>query len=127
MTTPFVPTVSPGCPNYSSCYAVAMRNSNLVRDIKEEKDKNAGLADVVDEMAARLQVNQSSTESKRDIDTIVKLQEREFIQRRANDHLETENGRLRSLLLKHKIDFTSSETTRTEDVPLAAKIAGFFG
>lgn len=125
--TPFIPTASLGCSTYSQCYAACMKLSNTTRELKDERDKTTGLSEVIDEMAAKLQVNQSSTDFKRDIVTIVKLQEREFIQRRANDHLESENGRLRALLLKHKIDFASNETTRTEDVPIAACIAGFFG
>lgn len=125
--TGFVPAVQPACPNYSQCYASAMERMNLVRQVKEQIEEIQTLHDKLDAANAMMQVNVSASQFKRDTATFVRLQETEEIQRRANDHLEEENGRLRTLLTRANIDYTVVPQVKTEDTPLSPAITGFLG
>lgn len=122
-----MPAVQPGCPNYSACYATAMLSTNHKRELDSCRTTSTGLNEKIDELVARLQVSTSETVLKRDIETIVKLQEREHIQRRANDHLEQENGRLRAMLAKAGIDYAANAplSTRADEAALSPVATAF--
>lgn len=93
------------------------------RELTSVHEASAMKDEKIDELSARLQVGITDNQVKRDIETMLKLQEREERQRRANDHLETENGRLRALLAKAGVDYTPMEPL--EDKPLSPVVTGF--
>lgn len=121
--TVVMPVVQPTCPNYGTCYPTAMRLANSEKLTKEQLERIDVLESQLDDLNAKLTIHVDVNTAKRDIGTFKRLQATEEIQRRANDHLEQENGRLRVLLSRAGVDF--SPAAQPVDVELSPVVTGF--